>query len=87
MWGTHMLTQEMASGTPPRPGLEFAIIVYVHLVKAKSQTFVYYSVGCTDHPVANVLLFPKIYSLIAFYQRIAELWCHVTYFSNVPLET
>ena len=37
---------------------------------------------CTNHPVADVLLFPKIYTLIAFYQCIVELWCHATYFSN-----
>ena len=39
---------------------------------------------CRNRPVADVLPVSKIYTLIAFYQRIVDLWCHVTYFSNVP---
>ena len=31
-----------------------------------------------------IFLFPKIYTLIAFYQRIVELWCYATYFWNAP---
>ena len=39
---------------------------------------------CTNHLLADVLLFPKIYTLIAFYQRIIELRCHTMYFSDAP---
>ena len=50
---------------------------------------------CKKHPVADIVLFPKIYTLVEFYQRIVEfesilsvhsveLSCHAKYFSNAP---